>query len=1095
MHEKEDAPLSAGKDDASCSSKVCGMAPSKEGSLPEVSRERSRTPTRASPKEVNKEDITKSDDLKDAVFVVSDIESSSVFVIEACAGSAMLSSVLQQYVDFGGNKHRPYVHVVNLDLRKRHAWEFLTKVVMGRRVFWFHGAPPCGTSSRARDRPLSSSSHGPPPLRSESHPLGLPCLAGVDLERVESANMIYLQMAEFCIWIHSLGIFWSLENPGNSYMWYIPQMIALARLGFWVHFHSCCHGGDRKKSAAFLTSCPEFRGLEATCDNQHDHAKWGLIRHEGKVVFATSKEAAYPRKLCERIAELLKMSTLRLKMEHLLSQNPKKERVEARAATGKQPKMSKWGTLISEFLSVHQVASVELPPTDSKKCLTRPWMNMPQGSRVLNFEQGKIRQQQQHNIEIIWKVGIYRTPQQFVDTTLKLTHPFDSCNVVDDATLKCIANTLIHGPVFIMKQRIQLLQKWNAWDKQLRQSEEELHGRMPMHRQKILADKKILLMQKIAESLKWPDMKLFDDLKNGFAITGSVDPSEIFQPNYKPQEMDVEELMKKSKFLKPAIWAKQSNQDGSDFAEDLWNITMEETLEKGWLEGPYDWNELEKKFNGAWLPVRRFAVWQREKWRPIDDLSENGVNLTVSTFEKVDLRALDETVWICKSMMCAIFESGKVDFNLSDGTKLAGDLHPFWKRTNGASKVLIKAVDLKSAYKRLPLAESDECRAVICVKNPKNSTVSGFVCKTLPFGAVGSVLHFNRFARFLKRVLLELQVVATNYFDDYPVITLEALRRDSDQTVQCVMKMLGIATSVDKELPFSDVVDLLGVTVDVSDPSGRTVKVGNKQSRTKEMCDALTKIVGERKVSTASLPSVFGRLQFMESQLLGSSGRLAIAEIRRLERSSCKMVSLDAEDVQIFELLKGRIESPPRTILTSVQEKPLIVFTDGACETEDDVFVGSVGAVIFDPRNIADVKAFGVHVPDVLLNEWKFAGKRHLIGPVEMYAVILARSTWKAEVGGRRIIYFVDHCGVMNSYIKGSSADKTWRKLLFEFEKLEANHPSIPWFCRVASQSNIADGPSRGVWSEMKKLYRFHRCHPVCPITRMKLRECSLQSV
>ena len=185
-------------------------------------QEKGRGLPRASPKEVDKEDITKSDDLKDVVFVVSDIESSSVFVIEACAGSAMLSSVLQQYgfetlpIDFGGNKHRPCVHVVNLDLRKRHAWEFLTKVVMGRRVYWFHGAPPCGTSSRARDRPLSSSSHGPPPLRSESHPLGLPWLTGVDLERVESANLIYLQMADFCVWIHSLGIFWSLENPGNS---------------------------------------------------------------------------------------------------------------------------------------------------------------------------------------------------------------------------------------------------------------------------------------------------------------------------------------------------------------------------------------------------------------------------------------------------------------------------------------------------------------------------------------------------------------------------------------------------------------------------------------------------------------------------------------------------------------------------------------------------------------------------------------------------------------------------------------------------------------------------------------------------------------
>ena len=167
-------------------------------------------------------------------------------------------------------------------------------------------------------------------------------------------------------------------------------------------------------------------------------------------------------------------------------------------------------------------------------------------------------------------------------------------------------------------------------------------------------------------------------------------------------------------------------------------------------------------------------------------------------------------------------------------------------------------------------------------------------------------------------MLLELQVIATNYFDDYPIITLEALRRDSDEAVRCVMHMFGIATSADKELPFSDVVDLLDVTtVDVCDPTGRTVKVGNKQSRTKEMLDTLTKIGDEKGVLVADLPSVFGRLQFMESQLLGSSGRLAIAEIRRLERSSCKVVSLDDEDVEIFALLKCRIESPPRTRKTS----------------------------------------------------------------------------------------------------------------------------------------------------------------------------------
>jgi len=29
-----------------------------------------------------------------------------------------------------------------------------------------------------------------------------------------------------------LNIMWSLENPGNSYMWLIPEMVSLTALGF-----------------------------------------------------------------------------------------------------------------------------------------------------------------------------------------------------------------------------------------------------------------------------------------------------------------------------------------------------------------------------------------------------------------------------------------------------------------------------------------------------------------------------------------------------------------------------------------------------------------------------------------------------------------------------------------------------------------------------------------------------------------------------------------------------------------------------------------------------------------------------------------------
>ena len=123
-------------------------------------------------------------------------------------------------IDFQGNKHRPFVHIVELDLRKESTWELLRFLVQSRR--------PCGTASRARDRPMSHGEHGPPPLRSEQHPLGFPWATGLSLAKVTRANRIYiLQLAAFCMWLNSLGLSWSIENPGNSYLWSIDECAML----------------------------------------------------------------------------------------------------------------------------------------------------------------------------------------------------------------------------------------------------------------------------------------------------------------------------------------------------------------------------------------------------------------------------------------------------------------------------------------------------------------------------------------------------------------------------------------------------------------------------------------------------------------------------------------------------------------------------------------------------------------------------------------------------------------------------------------------------------------------------------------------------
>ena len=240
-------------------------------------------------------------------------------------------------------------------------------------------------------------------------------------------------------------------------------------------------------------------------------------------------------------------------------------------------------------------------------------------------------------------------------------------------------------------------------------------------------------------------------------------------------------------------------------------------------------------------------------------------------------------------------------------------------------------------------------------------------------------------------------------------------------------------------------------------------------------------------IRPSEMPSLFGRLQFCEAQLLGRQGRLAMADLRLLERSRENRVKIGSDQQDSFRSLLERLKNAkPRTIFASPPCPPVLVFTDGACEPDGDSFAGSIGGVLVVPTNgEPTIKAFGCHLPAALMDLWAKTGKKHLIGPVELYAVCLARRCW-SEFLHNRVIFFVDHGGVLASLITGASRDATWRKLLLTLEQVDSEVPCLSWFARVPSQSNISDGPSRGDWSALKN-FSFIREHPECLLTKVEL--------
>ena len=120
-------------------------------------------------------------------------------------------------------------------------------------------------------------------------------------------------------------------------------------------------------------------------------------------------------------------------------------------------------------------------------------------------------------------------------------------------------------------------------------------------------------------------------MKTGFSLTGNQEKTGIFPDDFKPPCYGVEKLVERAKFVKSALWEKIRQKPLQSFSQELWDITVAEHEQKGWLGPPMRFEQLEATFQSHW-PVRRFAV-QNNKCRPIDDFSENGVNSCFGSVE------------------------------------------------------------------------------------------------------------------------------------------------------------------------------------------------------------------------------------------------------------------------------------------------------------------------------------------------------------------------------------------------------------------------------------------------------------------------------
>ena len=506
--------------------------------------------------------------------------------LELCAGSARLSAAVRNTgipvvpIDHKHNRHAPRCKIVQLDLSQPHAWDQLIFLLDNYDVLACHIAPPCGTCSRARGIPLPGGQPGPQPLRSESEPLGITGLSYADQLRVDCANELYSVLGKLVPELHKRNIPWSIENPTNSLMWSLEYFLFAIVHGAWIDCHACAFGSTRKKLTTFLVSDAElYQPLQKFCPGNHEHEPWGVDPVTS--TFNTAKEAEYPDGMCRTYADIVQHIILRrgLLVDDFTGKS---------IATG--PQLQKRGRkipqLVSEFLWTKILLLPNLPDVDDKKCLRRPIGDIPAGCKLLRAEANKGKS----GDLTMCVFGCFRTMQQFVEVSRQLWHPYDELKNLPDPLIRNLFWYLSSAPADVTKHRISCLTRWRSMQAKLKTMEEDLHAQMSEPVACVLQDKNILVMRQVAEEMNWPDKNLFEEMVQGFELTGNFGASGVFKPQVNVPTLSVDQLRQNTKYLKPAILGRMKLNAGDEMQKDLLEVTEQEK-DKGWLSGPFTTEE------------------------------------------------------------------------------------------------------------------------------------------------------------------------------------------------------------------------------------------------------------------------------------------------------------------------------------------------------------------------------------------------------------------------------------------------------------------------------------------------------------------------
>ena len=637
------------------------------------------------------------------------------------------------------------------------------------------------------------------------------------------------------------------------------------------------------------------------------------------------------------------------------------------------------------------------------------------------------------------------TEMEFLEKAVECKHPFDRLPSIDPVVAENIRSYLQLGGAAIVKFRLYQCSRISALAKEVHEENVALLAACHPDVQHILAGKNMVLFDRLLKEISHPDKTLITELLAGAYLIGDHPVSNIFATKVPDMRISETDLRRAGKWVKPKIVGSCRSSGNLEVDRAAWKETLEER-DAGWLAGPFVSGELDVKFPEGWLPAKRFPLQQGEKLRLIDDYTAPHTNKAFSASEKISLDNVDEIASVVKYFMMQAKDSG---------LSLRG-----------------RTLDLKAAYRQLAVSPRDAWIAVVCVWDPVRCVPCFFTQRAMPFGACASVYVFNRLAKAVWALGTKLlKLVWCNYFDDYPMIEAHNTCASAWSSAETLLAKLGYAISMapEKRLPFSRVFGALGVLFDLSRASEGVCEVRNKPSRIEALGKINQEVLAADNLTPHEAEEIRGKYLYASTQLFGKAAAAALYVVGRRACQSGGSFSLSEQLKRALgDLLLFVKHSPPR-LIPMPGGRPVVIFTDGACEPKPGGgLLATCGAVLVVGGICREF--FGIKIPVEFVSEWTTTGHKQVVGQAELLPILIARRMWKRHLVGQKTLIFIDNDAAREGAVKGYSPSDFSRHIIQAISHEETLLPCWPWFARVASCANIADGPSRLKFLNMIRL-------------------------